>query len=92
MQFRRMLLGKGHVGQHALLGIVHQPGEPRQLAPHLVGDVAPLGFRRRMVRLCEGSGDKGGDDASTALARIRKSVPLEMHPTTLPGRVQHACD
>ena len=92
MQLRPMLLGKGHVGEHVFLGIIHQPREPGQLGPHLVGDVAPLDFRRRMVWLCKSGCDKGGDDASATLACMRKSVPLEMHPTTLPARVQHACD
>ncbi len=47
----------------------------RQLAAHLIGDVTPLGFRRRMVRLDEGDGAKGGNDTSAALAPRRKSVP-----------------
>ncbi len=37
-----MVSGKVHVGEHAVLGLVHEGGELGQLGPELAGDPAPL--------------------------------------------------
>jgi hypothetical protein len=52
-----MLLGKGHVGEDVLLGLVEQGGQLRQLGPDLVGHLAPLGFGGVGMILGKGSGD-----------------------------------
>jgi len=54
-----VLLGEGHVSQNVLLGAIPEGRELGQLAPHLVGDVPPLGLGRRMVRMGEDGGDEG---------------------------------
>ena len=41
MQLGSMLRGEGHVGEHVMLGLVHQPAEFLEPAPQLIGDVSP---------------------------------------------------
>ena len=55
----RCSLGKAHVGEHVLLGLVQQRGELGQLGPDLVGDLAPLGLGGVGMVLGEGGGDEG---------------------------------
>lgn len=43
MDLGAVLLGKGHVGQHVLLGAVEQSAELGQLGADLICDLAPLG-------------------------------------------------
>ena len=41
MQLGSMLRGEGHVGEHVMLGLVHQPAEFLEPGPQLIGDVPP---------------------------------------------------
>jgi hypothetical protein len=41
MQLRAVFLREGHVGQHVVLGVVHDGRELRSLGPDLVGDGTP---------------------------------------------------
>ena len=59
VQFRPVLLGKGHVGEDVFLGSVHEGRELGQLRAHLVRDLAPLRLGRRVVGLGKGGGDEG---------------------------------
>ena len=49
VQLRPVLLGKGHAGEDALLGPVHEGRELGQLRAHLVRDLAPLRLGRRVL-------------------------------------------
>ena len=75
VQLGAMLPGEGHVGEHVMLGLVHDGGELGDLGPDLVGDRAPLGAGGLGRFLGEGGGDEGGDDAAAALAGMRQHVP-----------------
>lgn len=88
MKLGSMLLRKGHVGQHVLLGSIHERGEFRQLASHLVSDQAPLDLGGRVVGLGEGGGDEGGHHPAAVLAGMGERIPLKMHAAPLPGRGQ----
>ena len=46
-----MVLGKGHVGEHVGLGLVHEGGELGHAGAELVGDLAPLGLGGGLVIL-----------------------------------------
>ena len=54
MQLGSMLCGEGHVGEHVMLGLVHQPAEFLEPGPQLIGDVPPDLARRLAVGLDEG--------------------------------------
>jgi hypothetical protein len=54
MQLGSMLRGEGHVGEHVMLGPVHQPAELLEPGPQLIGDVPPDLARRLVVGLDEG--------------------------------------
>ncbi len=41
MQLGSVLRGEGHVGEHVMLGLVHQPAEFLEPGPQLIGDVPP---------------------------------------------------
>jgi len=56
---KAMLLGKSHVGEHIVLGRVHDGGELGDLRPDLIGDGAPLQARSLGCLLSEGGGDEG---------------------------------
>ena len=62
------VLGK-HVGEDVVHGFVHENCQLGRLGPELVGDLAPLGLRARVL-LGEGGGDEGGDDAPALAAGI----------------------
>lgn len=83
-----MLLWKGHIGEHVLLGTVHEICEFRHLPPDLVGDATPLcaGGLRRV--LDEGGRDEGRDDAPPALPGMRQGIAREMYAAPLPGSGQ----
>jgi hypothetical protein len=59
MQLGPVRDGEVHVGQHALLGAVHQHGELQHLRAELVGKAAPLGMGRRGILLGAGGADPG---------------------------------
>jgi hypothetical protein len=44
MDLRPMRLGEPHEGEHLALGVVHQPGEFRELRTQLIGHGSPLFF------------------------------------------------
>ena len=70
MQLGSMLRGEGHVGEHVMLGLVHQPAEFLEPGPQLIGDVPPYLAHAVAVGLDEGLADGGGDsDAPASLAR-----------------------
>ena len=70
MQFGPMLRGEGHVGEHVMLRVVHEPAEFLEPGPQLIGDVPPDLTRRLPVGLDEGLADGGGDNRLPAsLAR-----------------------
>lgn len=79
MQLGAVLLREGHVGQHVVLGLVHQRRQLRHLWPDLVGHGAPLGAGGLGGVLGKGGRDEGGDDPSAALACMGQSIALEMH-------------
>ena len=76
----RCSLGKRHVGEDVLLGLVQERRELRQLGPDLVGDLAPLGLGGVGMVLGEGGGDEGRDDAPAAPAGMGERVAHEVHP------------
>lgn len=89
MQLGPVRLGEGHVGEHVLLGAVHERGELRHLRPDLGGDIAPLcacGIRRV---LGEGGGDEGGHDATSALSGMGQGIAHEVDPAALPARTKN---
>ena len=86
MHLRSVLLGKGHVGEHVLLGGIPQRGELRRFAARLVGDQAPLGLGRRRIGLGDGGGDEGGHDPAAVLSGVGQGISLKMHAAALPGR------
>ena len=59
--------GKAHIGEHVVLGLVHEACELGQFRPQLIGHLAPLRFGGLGAVLGEGGGDEGGDDAPLLL-------------------------
>jgi hypothetical protein len=55
-------------------------------------DLAPLQACHIGVLLGKGGGDKGGDDTSTVLSRVRENIAHEVHPAALPTGMQHLGD
>jgi len=92
MKFRPVLLRKGHVGEHVLLGTVHESGEFRHLRADLVGDIAPLGACGLRCVLGEGRGDEGGDDAPAALSGMGERIAHEVNTAPLLGRGEYLGD
>ncbi len=89
MQLGAVSGGEVHVGEHVLLGGVHQRGELRHLRAELVGDGAPLDVGGGCVLLGIGGADPGRDDAPLSLARVRQRVAGEVDAAALPGGAQH---
>ena len=86
MQLRSMLRGEGHVGEHVMLGLVHQPAEFLEPGPQLIGDVPPDLARRLAVGLDEGLADGGGDNRLLRLWNVGQRIAHEVHATALPCR------
>ena len=84
-----MRLGKGHVGQHVLFGVVHEIGEFRHLQPDLTGDFTPLDTCGLRGVLDEHRGYEGGDVPSATFASMGQRVSHEVNPATLPGRTKN---
>jgi aryl-alcohol dehydrogenase-like predicted oxidoreductase len=57
-----VLLGEGHVSEHAVLGAIHAGTELGPAAAELVSDIAPVLGGRGMVGLEEDLADRGSDD------------------------------
>ena len=53
----RCCAGEGHVGEHVMLGLVHEPAEFLEPGPQLIGDMPPDLARRLAVGLDEGLAD-----------------------------------
>ena len=81
-----MLLGKGHVGENVLLGLVQERGELGQLGADLVGDLAPLGLGGVGMILGEGGGDEGRDDAPAAPAGMSRALRMKCNPGAVEKR------
>lgn len=92
MQLRRVRLRKGHVGQHGVLGLVHDRCELGQLGAHLAGDLVPLRLRRGDVGLGEGGVLKLRDRAPHLLAGVGYQIADEVNPTALPGDAEDLGD
>lgn len=73
-----MLGREGHIGQDVLLGRVHERGQLRELAAHLIRHKPPPGLRRRMVGLGKGRGDEGRDHPAAVLAGMGERIALEV--------------
>ena len=74
-----MLCGEGHVGEHVMLGLVHQPAEFLEPGPQLIGDVPPDLTRRLAVGLDEGLADGGGDNRLLRLWHVGQRIAHEVH-------------
>ena len=59
MNLRPMLSREVHIGQHVVLGLVHEAGKFRQLGSELIGDPAPLRPGGLGALLGEGGGHEG---------------------------------
>ena len=92
MQFGAMLLGKGHAGEDISLCLIHNGGQFRDLGTDLIGDGAPLAAGRLGRFLGERGGDKGRDNASSALTGVGQHVSHEVNPAALPGSAEHFGD
>ncbi len=92
VQLDAVLAREGHVGEHVLLGLVHQRAELRPAAAELVGDVAPGLAGALAVGLDEGLADGGGDHGVLAARSIGERVAGEMNPAPLPGGADHPPD
>ena len=79
MQLGSMLRGEGHVGEHVMLGLVHQPAEFLEPGPQLIGDVPPDLARRLAVGLDEGLADGGGDNRLLRLWHVGQRIAHEVH-------------
>jgi hypothetical protein len=77
MQLGSMLRGEGHVGEHVMLGLVHQPAEFLEPGPQLIGDVPPDLGRRLVVGLDEGLADGGGDNRRLRLWHVGQRIAHE---------------
>ena len=75
-----MLRGKGHVGEHVMLDLVHQLAEFLELGPQLIGDACRQTARRLAVGLDEGLADGGGRQPSPA-SLARRPAALRMKCT-----------
>ena len=84
--------GQVHVGEHVLLGGVHQRGEPRYLGPQLVGYGVPLTVGSRGVLVGIDGADPGRDDAALGLAGMSERVAGEVDPAALPSGAEHLRD
>jgi hypothetical protein len=87
-----MIGGKAHVGEHVVLGLVHEGGELGQLGPELVGDPAPLRLGGLGAVLGEGGRHEGRDDAPAALAGMGERVAHGVDAAALPCRVHQLGD
>ena len=92
MDFGSVVLGKGHEGEHIVLGLIHQLGEIFEPWPERIGDLAPLGDGGLVVVLDEGGADHGGDHLALALGDVGERVSHEMNAAPLPGGVQDLGD
>ncbi len=89
VQLGAVFFGKGHVGQHVVLGVIHQRGQPRHLGSDLISDTAPLGAGGLGSVLREGGGDEGGDHSAAALVGMSGDIPLKMDAAALPRGAEH---
>jgi hypothetical protein len=55
---RPVLLGEGEVGEHIVLGLIHQGAEPGEALAQAIGDGPPLGPCRFLRLLGEGGADR----------------------------------
>lgn len=85
VRLRAVFLGKGHVSQHVMLGLIHEVWQLRNLGPDLVGSRPPLSAGGLGGVLGEGRGDEGRDRPAPALARMGEGVALEVDAAPLPG-------
>ena len=92
MQLGAMLLGKGHVGQHVGLGIIHQSRQFRELWAHLVGHGAPLLAGGLGRVLGKGGADEGRDHPPATFAGVRQGIAHEVDATALPTGAQQLGD
>ena len=92
MQLGSMLRGEGHVGEHVMLGLVHQPTEFLEPGPQLIGDVSPDLARGLAIGLDEGLADGGGDNRLLRLWHVGQRIAHEVHATALPCRADDPLD
>jgi hypothetical protein len=92
MQLGSMLRGEAHVGEHVVLGLVHQPAEFLEPGPQLIGDVPPDLTRRLAVGLDEGLADGGGDNRLLRFRHVGQRIAHEVHATALPCRADDPLD
>jgi hypothetical protein len=69
-----MLRREAHIGEHVLLGGIHELGQFGNIRPELIGDLSPLGLGRLRRFLRIGCGDERGDNTPPALAGMGESV------------------
>lgn len=67
-----------HVGEHVMLGGIHQLGQLRHSRAELVGHSAPLGMGGGRIGLGGGSADPGGDQAALHFASMRRRIAHEV--------------
>ena len=70
---------EGHVGEHVVLGVLHERGEPWEPRPQLVGDVAPEVAGGGPVGLDEDLADRPGDHGVVAPRDMAQHVAHEVH-------------
>src|SRR5271170_7026070 len=90
VQLGAMLRGEGHVGQHVVFGLVHQPAELFEPGPQLIGNMPPDLARRLAIGLDEGLADCGSRDGLLRLGNISERIAHEVHAATLPARANDA--
>ena len=79
VDFRPVLAGNIHVGEHVGFGLVEQSCELGQAGAHLVGDVTPLLVGRSGGVLGKGGADPGGDHTLLGFAGISRGITHEVH-------------
>jgi len=92
VQLRAVLGWEGHVGQHILLGAVHQGSEFWHGRAQLIGDATPLGLCGLWSFLGESGGDECRHDPASALAGMGQRIAHKMNPASLPGGAEHFGD
>ncbi len=63
---------EAHIGEHIMLGLVHEPGRLLEAGPELIGNVAPDVGGGFGIGLDEGLADGGGNDGVLAFADMGK--------------------
>lgn len=72
--FDPALLGKGHVGEHAVTGVIHAGAELGPAGAGLVGEATPGLGGGAMVGVEENLPDRGGHHSVLALWDVRQRV------------------